>query len=139
MRKIALLLAIISLCAPLSAFAANGDTDPQFCNVPPDHGVYSSDGLNTLLGCITVADWNRAMANQNTAGATNLPVFYPGQTITDIHGISFTCPTDFFSGCVNMTGTAWYQDDMNSIAKQLIAQGFTAATAPIFAGWIQAQ
>jgi hypothetical protein len=85
-----------ALAAPLLALAANGDTDPQFCHVPPDHGVYSDDRLNTLLGCIAAADWDKAMQNQNTVGAENLPVFYAGQTTTDEHGISFTCPDEFF-------------------------------------------
>jgi hypothetical protein len=30
-----------------------------------------------------------------------------------------------------MTGTQWYKDDMNGIAKSLIAQGFTDKTAPV--------
>jgi hypothetical protein len=134
MKKIGFLIAIISLCAPLSVFAANGDTDPQFCHVPPDHGVYSSDGLYTLLGCITKADWDKAMQNQNTFGVHNLPVFYPGQTITDAHGISFTCPAGFFWGCVDMTGTQWYKDDMNGIAKSLIAQGYERSLQPGLVG-----
>lgn len=143
MKKIGVLIAIISLCAPLSVFAANGDTDPQFCHVPPDHGIYNygapADAAD-LIGCITAADWDKAMQNQNTIGANNLPEFQPGQTITDAHGISFTCPADFFWGCVNVTGTQWYNDDMNGIAKSLIAQGYTAKTvAPSLAGWINAQ
>jgi hypothetical protein len=142
---------VLSLLVPSLAFASttdktpSGDTIPSECHIPPDHAVYSTDGLDTLLGCITKADWDLAMANQNTVGAVNLPTFAPGTSITDQHGVTFECSAWVmgFTNCVNMTGTKWYTDDMNMIAQALIAQdggkGSAAAQWPILAGWIEAQ
>jgi hypothetical protein len=141
----------IALLVPSLAFASttdknnSGDTIPSECHIPPDHGVYSNDGLNTLLGCITAADWNAAIAAQNGVGNVNLPEFAPGTSITDQHGMTFECSAMVVSNtnCVNVTGTEWYINDMNTISQALIAEsgsrGSAAAQWPILAGWINAQ
>jgi hypothetical protein len=128
MKKLALALLLLAKLAPAAAFAGTdkndrGDTIPSECQIPPDHGMYGHDGLDTPLGCITKADWDKPMPNQNTVGAVDLTKFAPGTSITDEHGIVYECSamvvTD--TNCVNMTGTQWYIDDMNGIAQALIA------------------
>jgi hypothetical protein len=151
MKKTLAAFAVLVLVLPGVSLASttdktpSGDTIPSECSIPPDHGVYTDDGLNTLLGCITKADWDAAMANQNAIGHVNLPEFAPGTSITDQHGVTFECSAMVVTNtvCVNVTGTQWYINDMNGIAQTLIAQsggkGSAAATWPLLAGWIQAQ
>lgn len=129
-----------------TAFASgmypNGYLPASQCHVPPDHGVYSEDDT-TLLGCITMQAWNDAMTEQAARNSENLPHLAPGGRVTDEHGIVYDCPSFISQGCVNITGTKWYVDDLNGIAQTLIAiyggKANAEANAPRFSGWIAAQ
>jgi hypothetical protein len=137
MKKFAFVL-VLTLAFPLSALAAPTGWKPaDQCTVPPDHGIYSADGLNTLVGCITDEAWQAAAAAQAAQNGQNLPAFAAGATVTDEMGIQYTCPWYVFNGCVDLTHTEAYRSAMQGLARQLIAEGFTAHSAPIFAGWIR--
>jgi|HubBroStandDraft_6_1064221.scaffolds.fasta_scaffold1330654_2 hypothetical protein len=128
---------VLTLAFPLTALAAPTGWKPaDQCTVPPDHGIYSDDGLNTLIGCITDEAWQAAAAAQAAQNSENLPVVAAGSTVTDEMGVQYTCPWYVFEGCYDLTHTAAYRSAMQSTARQLIAEGFTAQSAPVFAGWI---
>lgn len=137
------MLAVLGLLALGSAraFAADGSLSVDKCHVPPDHGIYSDDGKNTLISCITQEAWANAQANASST--QNLPTFRAGAKITDEHGVSDSCPSFYFMGCVDYTRTAQYRSYMNNVAKQLI--GYTGSKVgakfafPVFSGWIDAQ
>jgi hypothetical protein len=104
--------------------------------VPPDHGIYTDDGTNTLVGCITDEAWQAAAAAAAAANVQNLTVVAAGVTVTDEMGVQYTCPSFVFQGCYDLTHTTAYRAAMRSLAEQLVAEGFTAQSAPVFAGWI---
>lgn len=129
-----LLVAGTALASPNNTIAG--------CNIPPDHGIASEDGT-TWVGCIKAEVWNDAMAQAQAVSMQGVPTVAAGATIVDQHGVTDTCPLYYFHGCVNLTGTKWYIDDMNGIAKQLIAaygsKSRATAAYPVFTGWINAQ
>jgi hypothetical protein len=136
MKKFAFVL-VLALAFPLSALAAPTGWKPaDQCTVPPDHGIYSDDGFNTLVGCITDEAWQAAAAAQAAQSGQNLPVVAAGVTVTDEMGVQYTCPSYVFQGCYDLTHTDAYRSAMQGLARQLLAEGFTAKTATVFAGWI---
>lgn len=78
------------------------------------------------------------------------PHMLAGATVTDEHGVSYTCPSWFRNtgnpstdGCMDLTHTDYYRHQMNVLAQQLIAlfgsKQAAFANAGIFAGWVRAQ
>ncbi len=129
----ALALSIV-LTVPALTFAAT-DIHGVICQVPPDRGIYSDDGKNTLVGCNTAEDVARARADAASQNAQKLPVVAIGTTVKDQYGVSTVCYAGNISGCYDITRTQEYRVSMQNLARQLLTNGW-ASRFPVFAGWI---
>lgn len=129
---------VLTLIVPTAAFAApKGWKDAAQCVVPPDHAVWNSDNTK-IIGCITDDAWQAAMQEAASRNNMHLPVIAPGASVTDEEGVVYAhvCPFFATSGCYDLTHTDAYRNSMRQSARELIAAGYTAKTAPIMAGWI---
>lgn len=120
MKKIFTLLVLAGLFMSNSVFAV--------------HNVYSEDGTKVTA---TISDelWNEAMLRAKVFSDKKLPLFRPGQTVTDEHGIVLTCEWFMFMGCQDPTRSEAYRTAMRNLAKELIAKGWDYAF-PIYQGWV---
>lgn len=100
----------------------------------PDHAVWN-DLNNTVVGCILATQWEKEMAAAASRNDKKLPYVAPGAIVTDEGGWQDSCPSWYVMGCVNLSKTDKYRQDMLSLARQLVASG-RASQFPSFAGWI---
>ncbi len=116
MKKILLSLAIVSMFAVISPALASAST--QACGNPSD-----STADTTYITC------GNGMPIPNQG-----PVIRMGQSVTDEGGITYA-PCDLFGGCVDLTHTDVYRNQMRTIVAQLTANGFLSQF-PMLKGWI---
>lgn len=62
------------------------------------------------------------------------PVITAGTIVNDGYGISAICPKWQPAGCFDLTKTDWYRTQMITLARQLLANGFSVQF-PQFKGW----
>lgn len=130
-KTIVLVLSVGLMISPLFAYAAVD------CSVTPsDPTCHVGGGTDPNL---VTQVWG--LTGYDT------PHFKAGETITDQHGYTDTCPSWYpkaiFGACQNISGTQYYISRMNSLAQQLISiygsKATAASQAPMFVGWINAQ
>ncbi len=128
MKKLIITAIMVSV---MGGFA--GVSQAAITCVNPDHAIWN-DLNNAIVDCIPASQWQKGMAEAATRNDKKLPYVAPGKSVTDEGGISDTCPNWYQMGCVDITKTEKYRQDMISIAKQLIATN-QISKFPRFAGW----
>lgn len=121
----------------LPAVSSAATVLPAGCSIPPDHAVWNANN-DAVVSCIKGDVWDKAQAEAASRNNQNLPIIMPGVNLVDEKGVVYekACPEIAFWGCVDLTRTEAYRQNMRGIARVLISWGLNEQTAPRFAGWI---
>lgn len=123
-------MAIVSVMLPSVMVFADTVIAPADCPTASNHRVFAQDDV-TINGCIPNSSWDASIAASQLQNGQVLAAVPAGSSVTDDHGIAYTCSTQW--SCVDTIHTDSYRSVLLSIAIQL--KGLVLSTHR-FDSWI---